>query len=153
MSKHLLPGILAMAATVVASNILVQYLLGPWLTWGALTYPIAFLVTDLTNRLHGAAAARKVVLVGFVAGVVFSLIGSQIMGEFAKGYSTIGNVSIIGGSGDDGASSVVGANGFSTNTWQPAASASQAMEACAAGGVAICTTSSFCSASMRESSV
>lgn len=82
MSKHLLPGVLAMAATVVASNILVQYLLGPWLTWGALTYPIAFLVTDLTNRLHGAAAARKVVLVGFGVGVACSLIGSQIMGEF-----------------------------------------------------------------------
>ncbi|OJY32292.1 MAG: hypothetical protein BGP11_02695 [Rhodobacterales bacterium 65-51] len=82
MSKSLLPGVLAMAATVVASNILVQYLLGPWLTWGALTYPVAFLVTDLTNRLHGAAAARRVVLVGFVAGILCSLIGSQIMGEF-----------------------------------------------------------------------
>ena len=65
MSKHLLPGVIAMAATGVASNILVQYLLGPWLTWGALSYPIAFLVTDLANRLHGAAAARKVVVGGF----------------------------------------------------------------------------------------
>ena len=82
MSKSLLPGVLAMAATVVASNILVQYLLGPWLTWGALTYPVAFLVTDLTNRLHGAAAARRVVLVGFVVGLLCSLIGSQIVGEF-----------------------------------------------------------------------
>ena len=82
MSKHLLPGVFAMAATVVASNILVQYLLGAWLTWGALTYPVAFLITDLTNRLQGAAAARKVVLVGFAGGVVCSLIGSQIMGEF-----------------------------------------------------------------------
>lgn len=82
MSKSLLPGILAMAATVVASNILVQYLLGPWLTWGALTYPFAFLVTDLTNRLQGAAAARRVVLVGFVVGVACSLIGTQIIGEF-----------------------------------------------------------------------
>jgi uncharacterized PurR-regulated membrane protein YhhQ (DUF165 family) len=42
-----LPGILAMAAVVVASNILVQFLLGDWLTWGAFTYPIAFLVTDV----------------------------------------------------------------------------------------------------------
>ena len=82
MSKSLLPGILAMAATVVASNILVQYLLGPWLTWGALTYPFAFLVTDLTNRLQGAAAARRVVMVGFAVGVACSLIGTQIMGEF-----------------------------------------------------------------------
>ncbi len=78
----LLPGILAMAAIVVASNILVQVLLGPWLTWGAFTYPFAFLVTDLTNRLQGPQAARRVVLLGFAVGVVCSLIGSQIMGEF-----------------------------------------------------------------------
>ncbi len=80
--QKLLPGILAMAATVVASNILVQFLFGQWLTWGAFTYPIAFLITDLTNRLYGAAAARKVVFVGFVTGVACSLIGTQIMGEF-----------------------------------------------------------------------
>lgn len=79
---RLLPGIIAMAAIVVASNILVQFLAGPWLTWGAFTYPFAFLVTDLTNRLQGPAAARRVVLVGFAVGVVCSLIGSQIMGEF-----------------------------------------------------------------------
>ena len=48
----LLP-IAAMAAVVLASNVLVQFLLGDWLTWGALTYPLAFLVTDVTNRLHG----------------------------------------------------------------------------------------------------
>jgi len=80
--KTLLPGILAMAAIVVASNILVQHLLGPWLTWGALTYPFAFLVTDLTNRLQGPVAARRVVVAGFIVGVICSLIGSQIMGEF-----------------------------------------------------------------------
>lgn len=80
--QRLLPGILAMAATVVASNILVQYLFGQWLTWGALTYPVAFLVTDLTNRLLGAPAARKVVLAGFFTGVICSLIGTQIVGEF-----------------------------------------------------------------------
>ena len=80
--QRLLPGILAMAATVVASNILVQFLFGQWLTWGAFTYPVAFLVTDLTNRIYGAAAARKVVFAGFVTGIVCSLIGTQIMGEF-----------------------------------------------------------------------
>lgn len=79
---RLLPGVLAMAIIVVASNILVQFLLGSWLTWGAFTYPIAFLVTDVMNRLYGAAAARKVVLVGFVVGIICSLIGSQIMLEF-----------------------------------------------------------------------
>ncbi len=80
--KRYLPGILAMAAIVVASNILVQHLFGQWLTWGAFTYPFAFLVTDLTNRLQGARAARIVVAAGFVVGIACSLVGSQIMGEF-----------------------------------------------------------------------
>ena len=80
--KVLLIGIAAMAAIVVASNILVQFLLGDWLTWGALTYPFAFLVTDVVNRIQGAAAARRVVLAGFAAGVICSLIGTQIIGEF-----------------------------------------------------------------------
>ncbi len=80
--KRLLPGILAMTVIVVASNILVQHLFGQWLTWGAFTYPFAFLVTDLTNRLQGPAAARKVVVAGFVVGILCSVIGSQIDGEF-----------------------------------------------------------------------
>ena len=80
---RLLPGILAMAAIVVASNILVQFLiLDGLLTWGAFTYPLAFLVTDVMNRIYGAGPARRVVLVGFLTGVVCSLVGSQIMGEF-----------------------------------------------------------------------
>ncbi len=82
MTRSLIPGILAMAVIVVASNILVQFLYGQWLTWGAFTYPFAFLVTDLTNRFQGAAAARRVVVAGFVVGVICSLIGTQIMGEF-----------------------------------------------------------------------
>ena len=79
---RLLPAILAMATVVVASNILVQHLFGQWLTWGAFTYPLAFLVTDLTNRLHGPAAARRVVLAGFAVGLVCSFVGTQIEGEF-----------------------------------------------------------------------
>ena len=82
MKTNLIIGVLAMAAVVVASNILVQHLLGDWLTWGALTYPIAFLVTDTMNRLYGAAIARKVVVAGFVVGVACSFVGSQIEGEF-----------------------------------------------------------------------
>ncbi len=82
MTRTHLPGILAMAAIVVASNILVQFLYGDWLTYGAFTYPLAFLVTDVMNRVYGAAAARRVVLVGFVVGLVCSFIGTQIMGEF-----------------------------------------------------------------------
>jgi uncharacterized integral membrane protein (TIGR00697 family) len=82
MKSVYLPGILAMAAIVVASNILVQFLFGNWLTWGAFTYPLAFLVTDIMNRAYGAQAARRVVFVGFLVGVLCSLIGTQIMGEF-----------------------------------------------------------------------
>lgn len=80
--KNLLPGILAMAIIVVASNILVQHPMGAFLTWGALTYPLSFLVNDITNRLQGVRAARIVVLAGFVAGLVCSVIGTQIVGEF-----------------------------------------------------------------------
>lgn len=80
MNRTHLPGILAMAAIVVASNILVQFLiLDGLLTWGAFTYPLAFLVTDVMNRVYGVGPARKVVLAGFVTGVICSLIGSQIM--------------------------------------------------------------------------
>mgnify|MGYP003653924594 CR=1 FL=1 len=82
MTRTHLPGILAMAAIVVASNILVQFLYGQWLTWGAFTYPFAFLVTDVMNRVYGQAAARRVVLAGFGVGLVCSLVGTQIMGEF-----------------------------------------------------------------------
>lgn len=82
MTRCYLPGILAMAAIVVASNILVQFLFGNWLTWGAFTYPFAFLVNDVMNRVYGPKAARRVVWVGFGVGVACSLIGTQIMGEF-----------------------------------------------------------------------
>ena len=80
---YLLPAIAAMAVIVVASNIGVQFLIADgWLTWGAFSYPLAFLVTDLTNRLQGPAAARKVVFAGFATGLLCSLVGTQIMGEF-----------------------------------------------------------------------
>jgi uncharacterized PurR-regulated membrane protein YhhQ (DUF165 family) len=74
---------LLMTAVVVASNFLVQYPvngmlaginLADLLTFGAFTYPIAFLVTDLTNRQFGPQAARRVVLVGFIAGVLLSIL-------------------------------------------------------------------------------
>lgn len=82
------PGILAMAAIVVASNILVQFLiLDGLLTWGAFTYPFAFLVTDVMNRIYGVQAARRVVLAGFVVGIGCSLVGTQIMVEFAPGIT------------------------------------------------------------------
>ncbi|MGR3636917.1 MAG: queuosine precursor transporter [Shimia sp.] len=83
-----LPGIIAMATVVVASNILVQFLLlDGLLTWGAFTYPLAFLINDVMNRVYGPSAARRVVLVGFVVGIICSLIGSQIILEFGPAVS------------------------------------------------------------------
>jgi len=80
--KNLLPGILAMAAIVVASNILVQHQFGAFLTYGAFTYPLSFLVNDITNRLQGVQAARRVVLAGFVVGLACSFVGTQLHNDF-----------------------------------------------------------------------
>ena len=62
-----------MGAIVLGSNYLVQfpvkyYVLEKILTYGAFTYPIAFLITDLTNRYYGKIAAKKVVYIGFFLG-------------------------------------------------------------------------------------
>ncbi len=65
--------ILAMTVVVVGSNVLVQYPINQWLTWGAVSYPVAFLVADLINRRFGPSAARRVVAIGFVVAVVFSV--------------------------------------------------------------------------------
>ena len=67
----------AMSAVVLASNILVQYPVGSgalanYLTWGAFSYPFAFLVTDLSNRRFGPPGARRVVYAGFVLAIVLS---------------------------------------------------------------------------------
>lgn len=65
--------ILAMMLVIVSSNYLVQFPINDWLTWGAFTFPMAFLVTDLTNRAVGAHAARRVAWVGFAMAVLVSL--------------------------------------------------------------------------------
>jgi queuosine precursor transporter len=66
-------GVAAMTVVVAASNYLVQFPINDWITWGAFTYPVAFLVTDLTNRTFGAARARQVVYVGFLLAVFLSI--------------------------------------------------------------------------------
>ena len=71
--KQLWLPIFAMIVVVVASNYLVQFPVNSWLTWGAFTFPVAFLVTDLTNRAVGARAARRVAWAGFAIAVVVSL--------------------------------------------------------------------------------
>ena len=72
-TRGILIGIAAMAVVITASNILVQHPFNDWLTWGAFTYPLAFLVTDLSNRWMGPAAARRVVVAGFVLAVALSI--------------------------------------------------------------------------------
>ncbi|NJO36862.1 MAG: hypothetical protein HC871_03585 [Rhizobiales bacterium] len=62
-----------MVIVVTVSNIAVQYPINDWWTWGAFTYPVAFLVTDLTNRALGPGAARRVVYAGFALAVVLSI--------------------------------------------------------------------------------
>jgi uncharacterized PurR-regulated membrane protein YhhQ (DUF165 family) len=71
--------LVAMTLVVLSSNILVQYPfqhlgLDNYLTWGAFSYPFAFLVTDLSNRRFGPKGARRVVYAGFVLAVVLSVI-------------------------------------------------------------------------------
>jgi queuosine precursor transporter len=75
----------AMIAVVVASNVAVQFPINDWLTWGAFTYPIAFLVTDLSNRAFGPARARQVILVGFLLGVVLSILAATPRIAIASG--------------------------------------------------------------------
>ncbi|MEE9320455.1 MAG: queuosine precursor transporter [Granulosicoccus sp.] len=77
--------VLAMAVVIVASNFLVDIPINDWLVWGALTYPFAFLVTDLVNRSHGAATARQVVYSGFAIGVVLSLFLADVRIAIASG--------------------------------------------------------------------
>ena len=74
-----------MAVIVAASNFLVQIQINDWLTWGALSYPAAFLVTDLINRRIGPDAARRVVYVGFACGVALSLYTSTVRIALASG--------------------------------------------------------------------
>ncbi|MBW3096534.1 queuosine precursor transporter [Pseudohoeflea coraliihabitans] len=80
--KSYLPFMGAMIAVIVASNYLVQFPvdarlgivdLSEILTWGAFTYPVAFLVTDLTNRRFGPKAARTVVAIGFLFAILLSI--------------------------------------------------------------------------------
>ncbi|WP_454289227.1 queuosine precursor transporter [Rhizobium arsenicireducens] len=93
-TRHILVYSLLMTAIVVASNVLVQYpvsgqlagiALGDLLTYGAFTYPVAFLVTDLTNRQFGPQTARKVVFIGFVVGITLSFVTSSPRIAIASG--------------------------------------------------------------------
>ena len=65
-----------MGVIVLASNYLVQFPINYYgleeiLTYGAFSYPVAFLITDLANRSYGKVIARKIVYIGFIIGIVF----------------------------------------------------------------------------------
>jgi len=88
---------LAMGAVVLASNYLVQFPINYYgleeiLTYGAFSYPIAFLITDLANRSYGKVIARKIVYIGFAIGVIFTFL-------FSTNFADLISVRIAIGSG------------------------------------------------------
>ncbi len=85
MSRQLISPALAMAGIVLISNVLVQYPINSWLTWGAFSYPVAYFITDVCNRLFGAAQARKIALMGFAIGLVCSALMAPLRIAFASG--------------------------------------------------------------------
>ena len=97
MNKLLLLLSVLMGVVVLSSNYLVQfpikyYNLEEILTYGAFTYPIAFLITDLANRSYGKLVARKIVYIGFVIGIMSTLF-------FSTNFSDLISVRIVIGSG------------------------------------------------------
>ena len=97
MNKLFLSLSFIMGVVVLASNYLVQfpikyYGLQDILTYGAFSYPVAFLITDLANRFYGKIVARKIVYVGFIIGIVFTLF-------FSTNYTDLISVRIAIGSG------------------------------------------------------
>ena len=85
-----------MGVVVLASNFLVQfpikhYGLEEILTYGAFSYPIAFLITDLANRSYGKVIARQIVYIGFVIGISFTLLFSTNFGDLISVRIAIGS--------------------------------------------------------------
>lgn len=74
-----------MVVIVVSANVLVQFPINDWLTWGAATYPVSFLITDIANRFHGPKIARKVLYVGFFIAVILSIYFSTVRIALASG--------------------------------------------------------------------
>ena len=97
MSKLFLFLSFVMGVVVLASNYLVQFPINYYgleeiLTYGALSYPVAFLITDLANRSYGKSIARKIVYIGFLIGIIFTLI-------FSTNFTDLISVRIAIGSG------------------------------------------------------
>ena len=78
-----------MGVVVLTSNYLVQFPINYYgleeiLTYGAFSYPVAFLITDLANRSYGKIVARKIVYIGFIIGIVFTLFFSTNFAKFVE---------------------------------------------------------------------
>ena len=87
MNKSFLFLSFSMGIVVLSSNFLVQFPINYYglkeiLTYGAFSYPIAFLITDLANRSHGKEVAKKIVYLGFFIGIGFTLIFSTNFADF-----------------------------------------------------------------------
>ena len=87
---------LLMGVIVLISNYLVQFPINKFgleniLTYGAFSYPIAFLITDLSNRVYGKNGAKKIVYFGFSIGILFTLIFSTNFGDLISIRIAIGS--------------------------------------------------------------
>ena len=96
MSKLFVTLSILMGAVVLSSNYLVQfpinyYGLSEILTYGAFSYPVAFLITDLANRFYGKLVARKIVYIGFFIGIVFTLLFSTDFADLISIRIAIGS--------------------------------------------------------------
>ena len=96
MSKLFVTLSILMGVVVLSSNYLVQfpinyYGLSEILTYGAFSYPVAFLITDLANRFYGKSVARKIVYIGFFIGIVFTLLFSTDFADLISIRIAIGS--------------------------------------------------------------
>ena len=96
MSKLFVTLSILMGLVVLSSNYLVQfpinyYGLSEILTYGAFSYPVAFLITDLANRFYGKFLARKIVYIGFFIGIIFTLLFSTDFADLISIRIAIGS--------------------------------------------------------------
>ena len=96
MSKLFVTLSILMGVVVLSSNYLVQfpinyYGLSEILTYGAFSYPVAFLITDLANRFYGKFVARKIVYIGFFIGIIFTLLFSTDFADLISVRIAIGS--------------------------------------------------------------
>ena len=82
-------GVIAMAAVITISNILVQYPINDWLTWGHFSFPVTFLIADLLNRRLGPSKARTVAYTGFVVAILASFVLATPRIALASGLAFI----------------------------------------------------------------